>query len=132
MATCNDLENWEDFEVPKLVIPVELHVHTVKTALYQLAKEKPVPKILTEAEIRENEQHKRELEIAFTNARQAFIDYQIKTVYTRYHCMNAIGKKKTMAKIISEIKDCKNYDAILRRLQIQKDVDKGIPLAVSN
>jgi hypothetical protein len=127
METCDDCDSWEDFVVPKLVIPVE---PPVKKVSFPLAKEKPLPKILTETEIFEKEQREKELEIAFENAQKAFIDYQIKTVYTKYNHMNAMGKKKTMAKIMNEIKDCKNGQAILTRLEIQRCVDKGLLLSV--
>ena len=122
MATCDDSEDWEDFEVPELVIPVESPVQTV---LYPLAKEKHVSKILTETEIREMKHCEKEQEIAFAKAKQSYIDYRLKTEHTTYNRMNAIGKKKTMAKIMNEIKDCKNAGSILTRLQIQKIVDTG-------
>jgi hypothetical protein len=120
-------DDWENFEVPKLVIPVE---PPVKKVSFPLAKEKPVPKILTETEIFENEQREKELAIAFTKAKQAYIDYQIKTVHTTYKRMDKNGKKKTMTKIMNEIKDCKNGQAILTRLEIQRCVDKGLLLSV--
>jgi hypothetical protein len=129
MATMILSESWEDFEVPELVIQVQPPpppVHIEKPVSFPLlAKEKHIPKILTETEKKEKEQHDKELAIAFEKAKQKYIDYQIKTVYTTYNRMNAMGKKKTMEKILKEIKDCKYADAIIVRLQIQTIVDTG-------
>jgi hypothetical protein len=122
-------DNWEDFDVPELVIPLEPEpVHSVKLVPIKqlpIIEESPKQKETIESGIREKENHKKELDIAFARAKQKYIDYQLKTVYTTYKHMNAIGKKKTMAKIMNEIKTCKNAGAILIKLQIQTIVDTG-------
>ena len=123
-------DDWEDFEVPELVIPVEpVPVPIVKPVskypLPIIIEEPPKPKELTESEKLEKEKYEKELAVAFARAKQTYIDYQIKTVYKTYKHMNAMGKKKTMEKIMNGIKDCKNAGAILTRLQIQTTVDTG-------
>jgi len=127
-------ESWEDFEVPELIIPAVPIVPIVNNVPKKIYDESnvvvPMPKILTESEIREKEMYEKELEIAFTRAKQTFIDYQIKTVYPTYNRMNKIGKQKTMEKILNEIKGYKSAAAILQKLEIQKSVNSGRLLAI--
>jgi hypothetical protein len=118
-------EDWEDFEVPNIVIPIEPeYVHNVKSINTNI-KEKSMPKILTEDELREKNIHQKELKIAFEKAKQKYIDYQIKTVYKSYKHMNTYGKKITIEKINNEIKKYNNANSILTKLQIQMIVDSG-------
>ena len=134
-------ESWddEDFVIPTLIIPtpcVVPIVPIVKTVPKKIYSESddvvldPMQKILAESEIREKEMHKKELEIAFINAKQTFVDYQIKMLYPMYHRMNKIGKQKTLEKILKEIKGYKSYATILQKLEIQKCVDTGRLLSV--
>ena len=133
-------ESWEDFEVPEFIIPTPTPtpclvpiVNTVPKKIYaesDVVVVVPMPKILTESEIREKEIYEKELEIAFVKAKQTFVDYQIKTLYPSYHRMNKIGKQKTLEKILKEIKGYKNAAAILQKLEIQKCVDTGRLLSV--
>lgn len=132
-------ESWEDFEVPELtipavpIVPIVPIVNNVPKKIYADNDNDtvvPMPKILTESEIREKEMYEKELELAFTRAKQTFIDYQIKKVYPTYNRMNKMGKQKTLEKILNEIKGYKSAAAILQKLEIQKCVDTGRLLSV--
>ena len=127
-------ESWEDFEVPELIISTPSVVPIVNAVPKKIYADNdtvvPMPKILTESEIREKEMYEKELAIAFAKAKQTFIDYQIKTLYPSYNRMNKMGKQKTMEKILKEIKGYKTAAAILQKLEIQKCVDTGRLLSV--